>query len=127
VDFTEIDGYLLGEPTTKAAAIAALLADRSPRPAAAPFYRALESVGERAADEALIALRIVVTGRELSDAGVRRIRALSALARAALAGDPARVRAARKRDAEVIADLPASSDRDELVAACKAAYLSELA
>ena len=82
MDFTVVDGYLLGEATSKADAVAALLAERSPDPAAAPFYRALEAVGVRAADEALVALRLVLAGEVPSDERVRRVRALSAAARA---------------------------------------------
>ncbi|MFZ1125800.1 MAG: hypothetical protein WAN59_11745, partial [Candidatus Baltobacteraceae bacterium] len=70
----QIDRYLLGEPVSKPAAIAATLADRSSEPAAAPFYRALEAVGPRAADEALVALRLVLAGQAPSDAAVRHLR-----------------------------------------------------
>jgi hypothetical protein len=126
MDFTVVDGYLLGEPTTKASAVAAVLADRSPLPAAAPFYRALEAVGERAADEALVALRLVLAGRTPTDGRVRRVRALSAVARAASRGDARALRAARKRDAAELGDLPQSDDPRALIAACRAAYAAEL-
>ena len=93
-DSEMIDGYLLGDPISKAEAIAALLAARSPLPAAAPFYRALEAVGARAADEALIALRLVLAGKPPEDDRVRRLRALSAKARSEKGADRAAARAA---------------------------------
>jgi hypothetical protein len=80
-DFELLDGYLLGERISKADLVAALLAERSDVPAAAPFYRALETVGARAADEAFVALRLVLAGKALSDERVRRLRSLAATAR----------------------------------------------
>ena len=71
-----IDRYLLDGEPPKERLIEALLAARSSDPRAQPFYRALEAVGPRAADEALIALRLVLAGRESDDAGVTRLRAL---------------------------------------------------
>jgi hypothetical protein len=127
VDFTLVDGYLLGEPTSKAAVIDALLADRSPAPAAAPFYRALDAVGLRAADEALLALRLVLSGREPTDERVRRLRALSGLARAAKNGDERALAAIRKRDAAVLHDVPRETAPTALIAAVRAAYADELA
>lgn len=76
-----IDGYLLDGTPAKADAIRAALADRSADPRAAAFYRALDAVGARAADEALIALRLVIAGLPADDAGVAKIRALVASAR----------------------------------------------
>jgi hypothetical protein len=80
-DFELLDGYLLGERISKADLVAALLAERRDVPAAAPFYRALEAVGARAADEAFIALRLVLAGKAPSDDRVRRLRTLAAAAR----------------------------------------------
>jgi hypothetical protein len=96
--FARVDGYLLGDPISKADAVAEFLANRSPDPAAAPFYRALEAVGARAADEALIALRLVLAKREPNDAGVKRLRALAAAARAATGSDRDAARAAYARE-----------------------------
>jgi hypothetical protein len=73
--FHPIDGYLLDGRPAKAEAIAAALADRSDDPKAQPFYRALAAVGERAADEALIALRLVLAGKAPDDAAVVALRA----------------------------------------------------
>ncbi|MBD5635554.1 MAG: hypothetical protein IAI49_13845, partial [Candidatus Eremiobacteraeota bacterium] len=84
--FELIDGYLLGEPVSKPAVVESLLSQRSDAPAAAPFYRALEAVGARAADEAFIALRLVLAGHAPEDEAVRRVRALAGVARAARTG-----------------------------------------
>ena len=78
MQFHPIDGYLLDGSPTKRDALAAVLAERSTEPAAQPFYRALEALGERAADEALIALRLVLAGHAPDDAAVRRVRDLVA-------------------------------------------------
>lgn len=69
-----LDGYLLDGVPGKADAIAAALRARSDAPRAQPFYRALERVGARAADEALLALRIALGGKEPDDATVRAAR-----------------------------------------------------
>jgi ribose 1,5-bisphosphokinase PhnN len=126
MDFTLVDGYLLGEPISKAAVIDAFLSERSPLPAAAPFYRALEAVGVRAADEALLALRLVLSGREPTDDRVRRLRALSGVARAATNGDGRALAAIRKRDAAVLHDVPCEAASAEVVASARAAYAAEL-
>jgi len=130
--FELIDRYLLGEPVSKPDVVAAILAERSAEPAAAPFYRAFEAVGARAADEAFIALRLVLAGKAPEDAAVRRLRALTSVARAGRAGDRAGLAAVLKRDGPVLADLPAASldlpdERERLVAAASAAYRDELA
>lgn len=93
-----LDRYLLGEPVSKPAVVARILAERSPLPEAAPFYRALDAVGTRAADEALIALRLVLAGRPPSDDAVRKLRAFGALARAAAENDAAAVQAILQKD-----------------------------
>ena len=80
-----LDGYLLDGRPGKADAIAAVLHDRSSEPKAQPFYRALEALGVRAADEALLALRVVLGGRTADDEAIVAARA----ARAAVkAGEP---------------------------------------
>ncbi|HEX3548980.1 MAG TPA: hypothetical protein VHT53_01310 [Candidatus Elarobacter sp.] len=81
-----LDGYLLDGTPTKADAIAAALRERSPAPAAQPFYRALERVGARAADEALIALRIVLGGKAPDDGTVVAARTSRSRAQAGEAG-----------------------------------------
>jgi len=67
VELHPLDGYLLDGSPGKADAIAAALRERSPEPKAQPFYRALQTVGARAADEALIALRLVLGGNTPDD------------------------------------------------------------
>jgi hypothetical protein len=73
-----LDGYLLDGVPGKADAIAAALRDRSPEPRAQPFYRALETVGVRAADEALLALRLVLGGKAAADETIVAARAARA-------------------------------------------------
>jgi hypothetical protein len=129
----QIDRYLLGDPVSKPAAIEAALAERSPEPAAAPFYRALEAVGSRAADEALLALRLVLAGHEPSDDAVRQLRAVAALARACATQDGAGVSRLFQRDAASLSALRASVESgrgDDLAAlgtAARAAYAAALA
>jgi hypothetical protein len=81
-----IDGYLLDGQPSKEAAVAAVLADRSPVAAAQAFYRALDLLGPRVADEALIALRLALIGEAVDDDGVLRLRGHLAAARAGDAG-----------------------------------------
>jgi hypothetical protein len=123
--FAAVDGYLLGDPVSKAEAVDELLASRSDAPAAAPFYRALEAVGVRAADEAFIALRLVLAGRVPQDDAVRRIRAVAGLARACAANDTRTIDAIRKRDAPVLGDLAGVSG-PSLGAAARSVYFAEL-
>jgi len=126
VDFTVVDGYLLGDPVSKAAVVEALLRDRADSAAAAPFYRALEAVGPRAADEAFVALRLVLAGNHPSDELVRRVRALSAVARAARSGDRRSLAQVRKRDAAALTDIPFEAGLDEIAAAARSAYRAAL-
>jgi hypothetical protein len=130
--FELVDRYLLGEPVSKPEVVAAILADRSPEPAAEPFYRAFEAVGARAADEAFIALRLIVAGKPSDDANVRRLRAFASVARAGRAGDRAGLAAALKRDRSILVELSSapsyvSGSADRLVAEATAAYRKELA
>jgi hypothetical protein len=77
-----LDGYLLDGTPGKAEAIAAALRARSDDPRAQPFYRALEALGARAADEALLALRLVLAGKDTDDDAIRMLRDARARARA---------------------------------------------
>ncbi len=77
-----LDGYLLDDRPGKREAIDAALRARSADPRAQPFYRALEALGPRAADEALLALRLVLAGKPPGDDAVRALRELRAKARA---------------------------------------------
>lgn len=71
-----LDGYLLDGTPSKAEAIAAVLRVRSADPRAQPFYRALDRVGVRAADDALLALRLVLAGKVPTDEAIVAMRAL---------------------------------------------------
>jgi hypothetical protein len=74
VELHPLDGYLLDGVPAKADAIAAALRARSDDPRAQPFYRALEALGARAADEALLALRLVLAGKGTDDDAIRALR-----------------------------------------------------
>jgi hypothetical protein len=76
-----IDAYLLDGTPSKAETVNAVLADRQPLERAQPFYRALEALGARVADEALIALRLTLAGKTADDDAVRQLRAAVAAAR----------------------------------------------
>jgi hypothetical protein len=80
-----IDGYLLDGQPSKDDTVAAVLADRSPIAGAQAFYRALDLLGPRVADEALIALRLALIGEAVDDDGVLRLRGHLTAARQ---GDP---------------------------------------
>ena len=121
-----VDDYLLGEPVSKPVMIAALLADRSREPAAAAFYRALEAIGVRAADEAIVALRLVLAGKQPSDGAVRRLRALARVARAAATDDRSGVAAAVAADAAVLGDVAPGTALPDMRAVVKHAYFREL-
>lgn len=81
-----LDDYLLDGRISKGDAIAAALRERAADARAQPFYRALETLGARAADEALLALRLVLAGKVPNDEGVRALRDARARAKS---GDPA--------------------------------------
>lgn len=121
--FHPIDGYLLDGRPSKSVAIQAVLAQPVADPRAQPFYRALEAIGVRAADEALIALRLVLGGKAPEDAAIRRLRALAALARA----DSARtVGAVFAKDGPALGDVAGlKSDPAAVSAAARRAYLAE--
>jgi hypothetical protein len=85
VELHPLDGYLLDGSPAKADAIAAALRSRSADPKAQPFYRALEAVGARAADEALLALRVVLGGNTADDETIVAARTARARAKA---GEP---------------------------------------
>jgi len=73
-----LDGYLLDGDPSKAEAIAAALRMRTGDARAQPFYRALEAVGARAADEALLALRLILGGKAADDESIVAARAARA-------------------------------------------------
>ena len=125
--FEVVDGYLLGEAVSKPDVVAALLGERSGVPAAAPFYRALEAVGARAADEAFLALRLVLAGKAPDDDRVKRLRAFAGVARAARTGDRAGLATLRKREPATLGNLIDDGPGGEaLHERAKAAYFDEL-
>ncbi len=125
--FHVIDTYLLDGKPTKAAAVDAALAAPTDDPRAAPFYRAFKAVGARAADEALVALRLVLAGKEPSDDAIRRMRALAALVRAAEARDTRAIATTFAKDGEALGDLIAlKDDPGILVSAAREAYAAGL-
>ncbi len=83
MEFGFIDDYLLEKRPAKADLIRQILEKRSALPAAAPFYRALEVLGVQAADEAIMALRLVLAGKAPTDGRVQRLRSTVASFRAA--------------------------------------------
>ena len=87
MDTTVLDGYLLDGTPSKREAIDHLLQHRIDDPRAAPFYRAFEAIGTRAADEALIAMRALGAGKVPDDTVVRRLRDLVRLARSGRRGE----------------------------------------
>jgi len=76
-----VDGYLLDGSPAKADAVAAALATRVSAAPAQPFYRALDALGAKVADEALIALRVAMAGRTPDDEAIRTLRSAVAAAR----------------------------------------------
>lgn len=93
-----IDTYLLDERPSKALVVEEVLRSRSDEPRAQPFYRAFEAIGPRAADEALIALRLVLAGIPPDDDAIRDVRELVKTVRA---GGP-EAEQARARYAELM-------------------------
>ncbi len=126
---TLIDRYLLGEPVSKPDVVASLLASRTTAPAAEAFYRAFEAIGARAADEAFVALRLILAGRLPDDEAVRRLRALGRVARACATADVAGLRSVLARDRALLRDLPQAGEPvfATLGAAARAAYAREVA
>lgn len=81
-----IDTYLLGENRNREHVFSRVAVWQPDIAAAGPIVRAITLVGARAADESLIALRLILAGREAEDGLVA---ALRAHARQAAAGDAA--------------------------------------
>ncbi len=72
--FDFIDNYLLEGLPAKEDTIRQILETPVPLPAATPFYRALQALGARVADEAIMALRLVLAGKQPTDERVKRLR-----------------------------------------------------
>jgi hypothetical protein len=88
MNFTALDGYLLDGKPSKREALDHVLQHRIDDPRAAPFYRAFEAIGTRAADESLIAIRAIAAGKAPDDELIRKLRDLVKLARAGKRGEP---------------------------------------
>ncbi|HEV3157203.1 MAG TPA: hypothetical protein VGZ00_07640 [Candidatus Baltobacteraceae bacterium] len=73
-----LDRYLLDGDVSKEKVILALLAEPTFESVAPPFHRALKAVGARAADEALMAVRLIFSGHKADDASIGRMRDLCA-------------------------------------------------
>ncbi|HEY8314514.1 MAG TPA: hypothetical protein VIG51_10120 [Candidatus Baltobacteraceae bacterium] len=80
--FEMLDSYLLDGTPSKGDLVRALLKSKVGGPSAAPFYAGLESLGSKAPDLALIALRLVLAGKKADDASVVRLRELTERVRA---------------------------------------------
>jgi hypothetical protein len=94
-----LDTYLLTGGVDRGKLVERLLKERSAHERTAPFYRALESLGARTPEDALIALRIAMTGEAPSDARVLALRAVVAQARgAATEADREAVRSRYRRE-----------------------------
>jgi hypothetical protein len=82
MDFELLDGYLLDGAPGKSEVVRKLLEARPSAEGAAPFYEGMQRLGARTPDLALIALRLVLSGRKADDAGVTRLRDVLARVRA---------------------------------------------
>jgi hypothetical protein len=71
---TSIDRYLLGESRDRALLFGQIGGWQPDLPAAAPIVRAIAMIGARAADESVIALRLILAGRLTDDAAVTTLR-----------------------------------------------------
>jgi len=79
-----IDAYLVGDERDRASVFAKIGAWTCDVEEAAPIVRAIALIGPRAADESLIALRLVVDGKAATD---ERIGELRGIVKKAMAGD----------------------------------------
>jgi hypothetical protein len=80
--FELIDEYLLTGAPPKANVIKDLLANPSTLAEAAPFYEGMRMLGPRTPDLALVALRLVLSGKRADDASVVELRGHADRARA---------------------------------------------
>jgi hypothetical protein len=74
MDFELLDGYLLDGVPSKSEVVRRLLESRPQAEGAPPFYEGMRRLGARTPDLALIALRLVLSGRKADDASVTRLR-----------------------------------------------------
>jgi hypothetical protein len=83
MNFELLDRYLLEGVPSKGEVVTALLSEQASTPAARPFYEGLRRLGAQTPDLALIALRLVLSGKRADDESVTRMRSLVERARAA--------------------------------------------
>ncbi|HET9030625.1 MAG TPA: hypothetical protein VFN49_10625 [Candidatus Aquilonibacter sp.] len=82
MEFELLDRYLLEGKPPKADVVKRLLAERSDRPAAQPFYEGMRMLGARTPDLTLYALRLVLAGKKAGDEQVVELRDLAERVRA---------------------------------------------
>lgn len=76
-----IDGYLLGDQTDRESVFRKIAGWHTEIESAAPILRAIALVGSRAADESLMALRLSLSGRSVSDQAVKELKAATSAIR----------------------------------------------
>ena len=76
-----IDGYFLGDQTDRETVFRKIAGWRTEVESAVPIVRAIALVGSRAADESLMALRLSLSGRPVSDQAVKDLKAAVAAIR----------------------------------------------
>ncbi len=81
MDFGSIDTYLLDGTPDKRDLVKGLLEAQVDDAATRPFYEGMKLLGPRTPDLALIALRLVSTGRKATDDEVTALRSLAGEAR----------------------------------------------
>jgi hypothetical protein len=81
MEFDLLDGYLLDGSPPKAEVIRRLLESPPPSPRAAPFYEGMRILGARTPDLSLMALRLVLAGKNAGDDDVKALRAIVERAR----------------------------------------------
>ena len=71
-----IDRFLLGEEPDRAAVFAQVATWEPEQEAASPIVRAIKLIGDRAANESLMALRIIIAGHPLEDEHLHALRSI---------------------------------------------------
>jgi hypothetical protein len=84
---TLIDGYLLGDRADRESVFRKIAGWRTEVESAVPIVRAIALIGSRAADESLMALRLSLSGRPVSDQKVKELKgAVAAIRQGEAAG-----------------------------------------
>ncbi|HET7814396.1 MAG TPA: hypothetical protein VFL13_08470 [Candidatus Baltobacteraceae bacterium] len=82
MDFELLDRYLLDGTPEKRKVVDALLKSKPPSPQAAAFLEGMRMLGARTPDLSLVALRLVLAGKQASDDAVVALKRASDEARA---------------------------------------------